>query len=152
MQRASILPVDVQNLRELNNFPRTNRGRVSARGLNGRREETIRHLPHRKREALPISFPRRRKRLLHRAAKVERRSITRPPVAAATFHKRSYERAWLLRQRAARLVLAFAICKSRRARARARIYTRGALRYRDPRVSLSFFRRFASGRPPELDP
>lgn len=82
-----------------------------------------------------LSFPRRRKRLLYRVAKVERRSIIRPPVAAATFHKRSYERAWLLRQR--RGEDSFSLLQSVNPVARA--YTRGALRYRDPRVPSLFF-------------
>lgn len=70
-----------------------------------------------------LSFPRRRRRLLYRAAKSNVVPVTRPPVAAATFHKRSYERARLLRQRARRrLVLAFAICKSP---SRAHIHTPG---------------------------
>lgn len=84
---------------------------------NGWYEENHSPLPYQTGN-LSYYFAARRKRSLYCIAKSNHRSVIRPPVAIATFHKRSYERAVLLRQRAARLVLAFAICKSRRARAR----------------------------------
>lgn len=146
---SRILPVAVQNLRELNNFPETNCGCVSSssrfKRTAGKRRLGILLT---EREALPIvsaaaegdSYIARQKSNI-----VPQYAHLSPSRDVSQTKLRTSVR--LLRQRAARLVLAFAICKSRRAR----IHTRGITVPRSSR-SLSFFRRFASGRPPELDP